>query len=283
MNKKIIIMIGILSIVLLSGCSNSSIAILPTEINTTIINDYKLDIVNNINPDYIVGQEYGRNPDIDITTTYEDLWNGGGVYPGTNVTTAEIVQIFSSVSSDNATGTGARTIELIGLNSSYDEITENITMNGVNIVNSTKSYIRLQHAKVLTSGSAETNKGDITVRQSITTANIFCKMPTGYGHTMVMVYTVPRGYNLCLNSYTMSLSSKNSGNVQVRLLAKPYNQTWYVLAENGLYTSGNSFIQREFEYCRNSFTEKTDIKMDAISDSVNQAISGSISYILIRK
>lgn len=72
------------------------------------------------NASYI--HKYGRNPDIDIASGFEAIWNTGGAYTGFNATAAETLEVFSGsandagtlVTSGTATGGSATTLEDTG-------------------------------------------------------------------------------------------------------------------------------------------------------------------------
>lgn len=141
----------------------------------------------------------GRNPDIDSGTLPEDVWNGGGVYTGFP-TQLETVQVVSTSAADIAGGTGARSVRIVGLDSSYHVQSEVIPLNGLTPVNSLNQYLRVHTARIVSAGSGLVNAGNIICRHSTTTANVFFNMAVGYNQTNVSAYTVPAGYSALLTS-----------------------------------------------------------------------------------
>lgn len=115
-------------------------------------------------PGLTVVSKSGSNPDVDSAGN-EDIWRTGGnwVAPTTNRT----MSVVSSSASDAAAGTGARTLTLSGLNSSYADISETITLNGTTPVVSSNSYVMLNNTLVATAGSSTTNVGVITITASV--------------------------------------------------------------------------------------------------------------------
>jgi len=75
----------------------------------------------------VAGMEFVRQPGFnpDMGTVIEDIWDAGDAYVFS--TAAEKVNIVSDNAVDTSAGTGARTIRLTGLNSSFVEITEDLT------------------------------------------------------------------------------------------------------------------------------------------------------------
>ena len=146
---------------------------------------------------------YGNNPDVDTATTPEDVWNGGGLYNFmTGATTLEVV---SSNVNDSSSGTGARTISVTGLDTSYTPFTENVTLNGTTAVALANQYFRINDARILSAGSNLVNSGDITIRDSGagTTRAI---LPTGYGATRQAVYTVRVGYSMYIEDILINVN-----------------------------------------------------------------------------
>lgn len=155
-----------------------------------------VDVVSNQISTLSVANKFGRNPEIDINSVPEDIWHGGSEYTGQPTPgTPETVEVFSSSTLDTAAGTGARTIRFFGLatNASTSYITEDITLNGTTPVATTTTWYRINRAYVLTAGTTGANQGDITIRHTTTTANVFAVMPALANQTAICAYTVPFG------------------------------------------------------------------------------------------
>lgn len=144
-------------------------------------------------PGMSVVNKFGRNPDIDTATVPEDVWNGGGSYTGFPTGSAETVQVLSDNAADTSAGTGTRTVLITGLDSNYAVITETFTLNGTTPVTGSSQFIRVHTARVVTAGSGGVNAGQITVRHSTTTTNVFLVLPVGGNQSYNSGYTVPAG------------------------------------------------------------------------------------------
>lgn len=137
--------------------------------------------------------KFGKNTDIDTGSVPKDVWLGGGAYTGFPTGSPETVEIFSDDANDTSAGTGARTVRITGLqtSSSTAYTTEDLTLNGVTGVTSSNSYYRVNRAFILTAGSGGTNAGQLTVRHTSTTANVFSQISAGTGQTQICCWTVP--------------------------------------------------------------------------------------------
>lgn len=263
--------------------SISSQAIGIKNVLPTLNFDLGLEIVRgNINGmSYI--HKFGRNPDIDMASNFEAIWNGGGDYTGFDATGAEVVELFSSDDEDGGAGTdtGALTIELYGLDSNYKEQTETLILNGTTKVDTTNTYLRLHRMIVRTAGSTGANIGTITARQKVTTANIFAVLPIGYNQTMIACYTIPAGKTGFLTSWFGALSKKQSSFSQCRLIIRPLNEVFQVKEEFTMTSTGSSYVLREFPFVKDDLPEKSDIKIMADASADNSGVSAGFDIILI--
>lgn len=107
----------------------------------------------------------GYNPDVDIATAPEDLFPALATGTIPRVTVAESWEIVSGSANDTAAGTGARTVTLTTLNSSYVEVTQTVTLNGTTAVALTGTHLAVNAAIVtLPVGSSGVNEGLLTIR-----------------------------------------------------------------------------------------------------------------------
>ena len=114
-------------------------------------------------------------------------------------TSAAVCQVFSSSANDTSAGTGARTVFVKGLNGSFVEVSETVTMNGTSNVNTTNSYIRVNEFYILTSGSNATNVGNIGCRHTVTN-QLLEQIDAGLGTGMGVQFTVPAGKKLLIDT-----------------------------------------------------------------------------------
>lgn len=113
----------------------------------------------------------------------EDLWWGKGDYPFPAA--AGSVAAVSNNAADDAAGTGARTIRLVGLDADGNYLEQDITMGGVTPA---AQMLAVNRAYVATAGSTGTNVGVITITLGGATVAI---IDAAHGQTQQAVYVVP--------------------------------------------------------------------------------------------
>lgn len=148
----------------------------------------------------------GYNPDIDAATNPETLWEPGGLYVWQ--TAAETLEMLSSSASDAAAGVGARTVRVSGLDASWVEQSEVVTLNGVGVVALVNSYLRINHIEVVTAGSTRSNVGTITLRRTAagsTRGQIGVIGTQGIGVGVSGRYSVPVGKVLIVTGLLMNI------------------------------------------------------------------------------
>ena len=223
----------------------------------------------------VVGvNKFGRNPDVDTGSTPEDIWLGGGVYTGFPTGTPEAVEVFSSSANDTSAGTGARTIRITGLATSASTAytTEDITMSGTTPVDSSGTWYRVNRVQVLTAGSGQTNAGQITVRHTTTTANVFAQIAAGSGQSALCVYTVPAATTLFITDVliTFALSGGANGSTNVVIQGRPLNSSAWRNRRDYEITNSTS-ISAHYDIPL-QFDAGTDIRFRAQSVSANNSV-----------
>jgi hypothetical protein len=160
-------------------------------INESIRNsNHALLVSRGVVPGSTVVQIVGYNPDVDVGSAPEDIWEEGGQYPFQ--TSAQSLEIVSSNAADNPSGTGLRTVRITGLDAGYVEITEDITLNGTSPVTLVNQYLRVNLLMGLSVGSNKVNAGKITLRVAGGGA-IQSVIGVGGGASQKAIYTVPAG------------------------------------------------------------------------------------------
>ena len=214
----------------------------------------------------------------DITTVWDGADISGReiyVYPSSAI---NVKAVSNDTANDNSTGTGARTIEVQGLDSSYNQITETITVGGAA---SSSQFLRIFRARVATAGSKETNAGTISIQEDGTSdtyaqINEVGSSGLGNGQTFMCVYTVPAGKTAYLSQWAVSTSKSND--TVAFFSVKPFSNTAWNAKDVANVSSGN-YIKNYITPLK--FEEKTDIEVRAYSSNTGVTLSSSFNIILL--
>lgn len=229
--------------------------------------------------------KFGRNEDVD-TGTAEDVCNSGGTYAGLPISTTQTIQIFSSSTSDTSAGVGARTISISGLQSTSatDYTEETLTLNGTTPVVSVNSWYRVNRVWVETAGSTGSNVGQITVRHSTTTANVFALMQIGLNQSTIGAYTIPFDTIGYLSSIRVSLvrssGSPGSGTLTLRIRDTLNGGVFRTREIIDLQTGGPVIIKYDYPKQLPAGAD-VKIRVESVSDN-NTIVTGGFTILMLK-
>jgi hypothetical protein len=153
---------------------------------------------------------FGHNPDVD--TTEETVWPTNGLLGHPSSPT--IMTISSSSANDAAAGTGARTVQILGINGTGGYVQEVVTLNGQTEVNTVNTYDAIERMTVLTAGSGGVNAGTIYAGTGTVTAGVpavtYSAMGIGDNLSLVGHWTCPAGYTGYLTSGSITCGTTSS-------------------------------------------------------------------------
>jgi len=221
-------------------------------------------------------EKFGMNVDVD--SNKETIWDGGEIYSYIN--TAETVAVTSTLGTDSATGTGARTVEIQGLDANHSLVYDSLTVGGGA---GTQEFLRIFRAKVVTAGSNGINEGTISITSS-DTSTVLAQIgvdgtgsnAAGRGQTFMSLYTVPAGKTAYLTQWTVGCGKQNTDAVAT-FLARPEGGAWN--AKDIITVSATTYA-KDYKIPL-QFTEKTDIEIRAYSTTNNSLVSSTFNLILI--
>lgn len=137
---------------------------------------------------------FGFNPDVD--TNEETVWPIDGLLG--HPASPTVMKISSSSTDDDATGTGARTVLIEGVNGTGGFVSETVILDGQTEVNTANSYDAIERMTVLTVGSGGKNAGIIYAGTGTVTAGVpavpYSAMGIGENVSLVGHWTCPTGY-----------------------------------------------------------------------------------------
>ena len=193
-----------------------------------------------------------------VGTSYETVTD-----LGTNnlPTSAAVVSVVSASTADTSAGTGARTVEIQGLDADYNLKTETVTMNGQTAVTTTATFIRVFRMRVATAGTGEVNAGNITA--SIGGSDV-ARILADEGQTLMAVYTVPANKTAYLVKFQGSLSKNQEAQFQLR--ARQSDGAWNV---KGLWGTFAASVNYDYPVPL-KFEEKTDIQIRAKAGATSE-------------
>lgn len=264
--------------------SNVFLNAVVNEAGALVTGDFGTEVARGDYSSYFVGTKFGRNSDIDTTTTPEDITEIGGIYAGQPESySPELVEVFSSSNQDTSAGTGARTVRITGLktSTSTDYETEDIIMSGVTGVNSVSTWWRVNRVEVLTAGSGGKNAGIITVRAVTTTTNVFCGVPASFNQSQIAAYTVPFGTQMIIKRVRTAITRSNgsAGSATVFLMARETGEVYRAKRAFELQTGA----QVEFAFIGGLVLPAgTDVKFQVYDVSDNNTVAeAAFEYYLI--
>jgi len=221
-------------------------------------------------------EKFGMNTDVD--SDKETIWDGGGIY--SYISTAETVAITSTSGVDSAAGTGARTVEIQGLDANHTLVYETLTVGGGA---GTQEFLRIFRANVVTAGTSGINEGTVSITSS-GTSTVLAQIgvdgtgsnAAGRGQTFMALYTVPAGKTAYLTQWTVGCGKQNTDAVAT-FLAKPEGSAWN--AKDIITVSATTYA-KDYKIPL-QFTEKTDIEVRAYSSVNNSLVSSTFNLLII--
>jgi hypothetical protein len=246
----------------------------------TYLQDYNFDlrVARGLVPGHSLLLKFGRNADVDSASGYEDIWSGGGIWVAP--TTARVHALVSADANDDDGDTGANTVVVIGLNSSYAVTTETVTMDGTTPVNTSNSYVIIYRMYVATAGSSGTNEGLITATAA-TDSTVTAQIDALAGQTLMAIYQVPAGKTGYITRYYASMNNMTAATSgDVRMVVTGFGgaqQTKHIV---GMISTGTSFVDYRYELPL-AVTEKSLIKLQGETSGNNVDITGGFDLYLV--
>jgi len=215
-----------------------------------------------------------------VGTSYETIWSESTVYA--YPASAVAIKVSSSDANDTAAGTGARTVTVYGLDGSYNQINETVSLNGQTAVTTTATFLRVLHLMVNTAGSGGAAAGNIyagvgtvTTGKPATVYGVY----TADGGATACIYTVPAGYTgyifdfLCSSGVTTANAYTSIG-----LYNRPFGGVFDNTIQGRCANGGSFTIPLNYPV---SFTEKTDIEVRASATNLSN-VTANFRILLVQ-
>lgn len=232
---------------------------------------------------------FGVNPA--VSTTEETLWYYGGTYNFLSAATQLLVS--SSSANDTAAGTGARTIQIIGMDSEFNISVEVVTLNGQNTVTTSKSFLRVLRAFNLTAGTGQVNEGDIYIHNSAvvvgvpsTATAVYAVIPAAQGQTQQVIHTIPVGFTGYIIGARYFAGRTGNNYATFKIKSKPNNVAIGGDELNAIRVINTSDIKNSIalDYpVPIQVTQKTDVWIDVAMSSGTVQLSGGLDLVIVKE
>lgn len=219
-----------------------------------------------------------------VKDVVNDVWEQGGTLVYLSV--AETMNIVSSDANDTLTGSGARTVRLIGLGDGNIEITEDVNMRGLTNVLTVNSYLYPPLLQVLTAGGvARVNIGSITATSS-GSATVQSKIAIGASISKNSHFTVPKGQSFLIIKVDVNATKTSAGllpNITLvgltRLAGQNPDAAW---VSNRIRKMDTSVLDQLFvdQPVNNILPEGTEFRVTAVSSENNTDVRSTVYAIM---
>jgi hypothetical protein len=207
-------------------------------------------------------------------TVWENMATTEYVFPSSALT----MQLVSNAVGDTAS------ITIVGLDASYNQITETLVLNGTTNVPTVNQYFRI-NSMYVSVGSVTNPTGVVTLTNGGVTyaqinTGVFNGTTSSLGRSQMAVFTVPAGYTFygyrygayssfngnSANYTTYRAITNSSAGVQQLIVQTPFNTTYEV--------------QRHFPF---PYVEKTDLRFQVASSAAAAAVvSINVGGVLVK-
>lgn len=237
--------------------------------------DFYFDIATGDVRGYSGINKFGQNGDVDSAAA-EDIWDGGGDW--NEPSTSQVYTFTSTSVNDTAAGTGARTMEIFGLDSAGALQNETMSLAGTGVITANDLYQMIHRMIIRTAGSGGGNAGVITANAN-TDGTVTAQINAGNNQTLMAVFKVPAAGEGCMVSFYASMYETNlNGTADISIYTKPPGEVWQIKHKIGLTASAGSY--QHFYKLPNCFEPLTIIRMNADTSANNTVISAGFGIIL---
>lgn len=238
---------------------------------------YQVDIAKGNISGATVIHKFGRNPDADQNEVV-DIWDGDAEWVAP--TAARTHTIVSSNTADTSAGTGARTVQVYGLDQDYALANEVVTLGGTVGTVTSGSYNIIHRMIVRTAGDAGQNMGSITATAA-SDNTITAAILAGNNQTLMAIYQIPANKTGYMTGFYADMQrSVTTGACDIQLKEKPDGEVYQVKFVGGVVGAGSSYLERRYDVPR-SIPAKTTIKMTATASANNTDVSAGFDIILV--
>ena len=219
----------------------------------------------------------GFNADVD-SGAVEDIWERGETWDAPSV--GQVHNITSTSDTDSAGKTGALRIVVMGLDSTWLQVSESVVLDGTNAVATSNKYSIIYRMYVDSAGSGGANAGNILATASVSDS-VTAQIDAGYNQTNMLIYQIPANRYGYLHSIFASLNQDalGTGTAGIRLYTKNFGEVWKMESLRGVTAAGNNSFDQHFPMPLR-LAPKTLLKISALATKNNSAVSAGLNLSL---
>lgn len=185
-------------------------------------------------------------------------------------------------------GVGVQSVEIFGMDVSYNEVNEIVNLDGELEVATTNSYLKVFEVQSRLVGSEDDNAGDIYVSTGGVTAGvpddttqIWAKILAGRGKTLAGVYTTPDGWTGYISKASFNAGLTGTQHLECKIIVKEENESYYIL-DQGFATREGGKLVFDYSDAAKPIPPRTDIELRALASAGAPGLRGSLSLFLIQ-
>ena len=253
----------------------------------TLHKDYNLEIAKGNIPGHTYVHKFGEAGDIDTADGFCDIWDGCSTISG--ITKITSYTYSSSADIDSLVSSGALDavdIEIQGLDSSWNLVSQEITLNGQTRVALDTDLIRVFRMKNIGATALTgdvfcyVNGGGLTAGVQDTEADIRSIIQRGNEQTLMAIYTIPNGKTGYLDQFYSSIASKITQASHVHLFVRPTGGVFQIKNSGSVSSAGTSHAMHLYKVPER-LAAKSDIVLRADSSVNNGVVSGGFDTTLV--
>ena len=224
-------------------------------------------------------EKFGMNTDVD--SNKETIWDGGGIY--TYIETAETLTVTSNSIADAPAGSGARNVEIQGMNQAGEVIVETVDVGATTI----GEFKRVFRVRVVIVGASGVNEGTISITSDDTSTVLAIigvdgtgASAAGRGQTFMAQYTIPAGKTGYITQWTVGAGKQNTDAIAMLMTRDPDapgDGSWNA---RDIITVSATTYSKDYKIPM-QILEKCDIEVRAYSSVNNSLVSSSFNLILV--
>lgn len=202
--------------------------------------------------------KFGSNPNVSqnvSVTAPETIWDGSNdyIFPSDS---GESIEIISSDSEDT------QEIFIQGLDQNFNLQESTVTLNGLTPVSIPGTWTRVFRAY---NAGNENIAGDISIRSSANTTQVYAKILNGNNQTLMAIYTIPAdctGYLIKYKASAFNSQSASSIGYTLQLKVREYGKVFRVQSITSVGTTYESVHDFPFPI---KIEPKSDVIMNVIT------------------